>query len=77
VSLVGGDPGVPVSHTSGERMAAIVFFPFSLFGDFQSLPLDFPWRSFGSVSLRDSRWMSHMRTLCLFAWSSWEGVLEG
>jgi hypothetical protein len=45
-----------------------VFFPFSLFGDFRSLFLDLMWGSFGDVSLRDSCWMSHMRTLCLFAW---------
>jgi hypothetical protein len=46
----------------------IMFFMFFLFGDFRSLFLDFLRRSFGSVCLRDSRWMSHMRTLCLVAW---------
>jgi hypothetical protein len=30
-----------------------VFFPFFLFGDFQNLFMDFPWGSFGGVSLRD------------------------
>jgi hypothetical protein len=27
--------------------------------------LDFPWGSFRAVSLRDSCWLSRMRTLCL------------
>jgi hypothetical protein len=45
-----------------------VFCLFSLFGDFWRLFLEFPLRSFGSISLRYSCWMSHMRTLCLFAW---------
>jgi hypothetical protein len=30
-----------------------VFFPFFLFGDFQNLFMDFPWGSFGGVSLWD------------------------
>jgi hypothetical protein len=41
-----------------------VLFPFSLCGDFRSHFLDFPWGSFGGVSLRDSCWMSCMRGLC-------------
>jgi hypothetical protein len=43
-----------------------VFLPFFLFGDFRSLFLEFPRGRFEGVSLRDSCWMSLMRTLCLF-----------
>jgi hypothetical protein len=47
-----------------------VFLPFFLFGDFRSLYLRISVRSFGGISLRDSYWMSHMRTLCIFSWWS-------
>jgi hypothetical protein len=46
----------------------LVFLLFFLFGDFRSLFLVFQWGSFGGVSLRDTCWISRMRTLCLFAW---------
>jgi hypothetical protein len=45
-----------------------VLLSFFLFGDFQGFFLEFLWGSFEGVSLRDSYWMSCMRTSCLFAW---------
>jgi hypothetical protein len=44
-----------------------VVFPV-FFGDFRSSFLWFSWRSFEGVFLRDSCWVSRMRTLCLFGW---------
>jgi hypothetical protein len=49
----------------------VVILPFFLFGDFRSLFFEFPWGRLEGVSLRNSCWISRMRTLCLFAWWSW------
>jgi hypothetical protein len=42
--------------------------PFPFFIIFEAFSCRFSWWNFGGVSLGDSCWMSHMRTLCLFAW---------